>query len=229
MWMVGGFNMYYIGIILISLVLGIATQSYIKSTYNKWSKVPLGVHKTGAEVAREMLQFNGVHDVEFYSTGGGELDDHYDPRDNTLHLSEANMEGGSVASAAVACHEAGHACQHAQHYAPEAIRVAVVPVVNLASNFWMVLLIMGIFMNVTGLIHIGIILFAAVVVFQLITLPVEFNASKRAVRYLSEAGYDETTVQGSKAVLTAAALTYVAAALVSCLQLLYLLGQTNRR
>lgn len=224
-----GFNMYYLLIVIISLVLGIATQSYIKSTYQKWSKVPLASQKTGAEVAREMLAAYHVEGVAIEPSGGGELDDHYDPRDNTLHLSSENMQGSSVASVAVACHEAGHACQHAANYLPERLRIAIVPVVQFASSAWIFILLFGIVMNVVGLVQLAIILFAATLAFQLITLPVEFNASSRAVKYIQGAGFDDVAVQGAKAVLRAAALTYVAAALVSALQLLYLLAQTNSR
>ena len=223
-----GFNWSYLLLVIVSLVLGFATQGYIHSTYNTWSKVPLPGRKSGAQVARDMLAFDGVAVAGILATPG-ELTDHYDPRDNTLHLSNENMNGGSVASAAVACHETGHAVQTARGYVPGKIRSALVPVVNFCSSLWMIVFIIGAFMAVSGLMTLAIILFAFSVLFQLVTLPVEFDASHRAIVYLQKAGYDDTTLRGAKKVLTAAALTYVAAALTSIMQLVYLLGQTNRR
>ncbi len=215
-------------LVIVSLVLGGLTQWYINSTYRKWSRVPLGTSRTGADVARAMLAANGVDGVGIEPVPG-ELTDHFDPRDNSLHLSPAYFQGSSVASVAVACHEAGHAVQFDKGYVPGRIRTALVPVVNFASNVWMIVFIIGISMAMSGLINLAIILFAASVLFQLVTLPVEFDASRRALSYISQAGFSQEVVTGSRQVLFAAALTYVAAALVSCLQLLYLLGQTNNR
>lgn len=223
-----GFDLSYIALVVVSLVLGVATQHYIKSTYAKWSKVPLPGSRTGAQVAETMLRDEGCPQVRI-DTCAGELTDHYDPRNDTLSLSEANFRGASIASAAVACHEAGHAVQTARGYVPGKVRSALVPVVNFASNIWMIVFVVGVAMASAGLMQAAIVLFAASVLFQLVTLPVEFDASRRAVAYLKTAGYDAITVRGARSVLTAAALTYVAAALVSCLQLLYLMGQTNRR
>ncbi len=222
-----GYNGSYFLLVIVSLVLGGLTQWYINSTYRKWSRVPLGTSRTGADVARAMLAANGVDGVGIEPVPG-ELTDHFDPRDNSLHLSPANFQGSSVASA-VACHEAGHAVQFDKGYVPGRIRTALVPVVNFASNVWMIVFIIGISMAMSGLINLAIILFAASVLFQLVTLPVEFDASRRALSYISQAGFSQEVVTGSRQVLFAAALTYVAAALVSCLQLLYLLGQTNNR
>ncbi len=221
-----GYNGSYFLLVIVSLVLGGLTQWYINSTYRKWSRVPLGTSRTGADVARAMLAANGVDGVGIEPVPG-ELTDHFDPRDNSLHLSPANFQGSSVAS--VACHEAGHAVQFDKGYVPGRIRTALVPVVNFASNVWMIVFIIGISMAMSGLINLAIILFAASVLFQLVTLPVEFDASRRALSYISQAGFSQEVVTGSRQVLFAAALTYVAAALVSCLQLLYLLGQTNNR
>lgn len=223
-----GYNGSYFLLVIVSLVLGGLTQWYINSTYRKWSRVPLGTSRTGADVARAMLAANGVDGVGIEPVPG-ELTDHFDPRDNSLHLSPANFQGSSVASVAVACHEAGHAVQFDKGYVPGRIRTALVPVVNFASNIWMIIFIIGVSMAATGLINLAIILFAASVLFQLVTLPVEFDASRRALAYVSQAGFSQEVVTGSRQVLFAAALTYVAAALVSCLQLLYLLGQTNNR
>ncbi len=217
------YNPSYLLLVVVSLVLGLATQSYINRTYKKWSRVPAATGETGAEVARRMLVSEGASDVGITSVAGT-LTDHYDPRDNMLHLSNDNLRGGSVASVAVACHEAGHAVQRAQGYAPMKVRSALVPVVNLASNFWMVVFFAGVLMSAVGLIRLAIFLFAFSVLFQLVTLPVEFDASSRAVAYIRSSGMGEQAVRGARQVLTAAALTYVAGALVSILQLVYLLG-----
>ena len=244
-----GYDPMYLLLIVVSTILGMATQGYIKSTYAKWSKVPLDSSLTGADVARRMLADEGVSGVGIEAIGG-ELTDNYDPRSNVLHLSQGNLRGGSVASAAVACHEAGHAVQHARGYAPVRIRSALVPVVNFTSNAWMIafflgiamgaaglmrfaialfLLLIGIFMNLMGLVDLAIIMYAAAVLFQIVTLPVEFDASRRAVAYVERSGLGPQAVRGAKKVLVAAALTYVAAALVSVLQLLYYLSKTDRR
>lgn len=225
MYMYGDFG--YLLIVIVSMVLGGITQAYIKSTYDKWSKVSSGLASTGADVARRMLNDNGAGDCGIGHVAG-HLTDHYDPRTNCLNLSNENYSGGSVASVAVACHEAGHAVQTAKGYVPGRIRTALVPVVNFSQSTWMLVLVAGMFLNMIGLVWLAILLFAFSVLFQLVTLPVEFDASRRAVRYLADTG-SQIDQQGAKQVLTAAALTYVAAALVSVINLLYLLGRTNRR
>lgn len=225
MYMYG--DLGYWAIVIISMVLGGITQAYIKNTYNKWSQVPSGLNRTGADVARRMLDENGARECGIGHVAG-QLTDHYDPRDNCLHLSPDNYKGGSVASVAVACHEAGHAVQTAKNYLPGQIRTALVPVVNISQSIWMLVFMAGVLLGLSGLTGIAIALFAFTVLFQLVTLPVEIDASRRAVRYLRESGsaIDE---KGAKQVLTAAALTYVAAALVSVLNLLYLLARSNNR
>ena len=223
-----GYDPMYLLLVVVSTVLGLATQSYIKSTYRTWSKVPLGTSVTGADVARRMLSDEGVSGVGIEAIGG-ELTDNYDPRDNVLHLSGSNLRGGSVASAAVACHEAGHAVQHARGYVPVKIRSALVPVVNFTSNAWMVVFFLGVAMGAAGLMRFAIVLFAFSVLFQVVTLPVEFDASGRAVAYIERSGLGPEAVRGARKVLVAAALTYVAAALVSVLQLLYYLARTQDR
>lgn len=223
-----GFDPLYLGLIVISTILGLATQSYIKSTYDTWSRVPLKSGSTGAQVAQAMLADEQVTGVSIKPIGG-ELTDNFDPRTNVLNLSEANLRGGSVASAAVACHEVGHAVQHARNYVPGTIRSALVPVVNFASNAWMIVLIAGFVLQLTGLLQLAIVLFGFSVIFQIVTLPVEFNASRRAVAYIERSGLGPEVVRGAKKVLIAAALTYVAAALVSILQLLYYIARTQRR
>mgnify|MGYP000822231119 CR=1 FL=1 len=220
-----GFDPAYMLLVLVSTVIGLAAQGYINSTYRTWSRVP-AAGATGADVARRMLDANGCHAVDIKRVNG-HLTDHYDPRDNSLHLSSENLTGGSVASVAVACHEAGHAAQKAHGYAMMKVRTALVPVVNFTQNTWMLVLMLGLFMNIAGLTTLAIVFFAFSVVFQLVTLPVEIDASRRAVAYIEQSGMGEVDVRGAKKVLTAATLTYVAAALTSILQLLYLLARTN--
>ena len=222
-----GVDVGYYLVALVALVIGGLAQAYIRSTYNKWSKVPANVPGTGADVARRMLEEGGAASVGITRVGGT-LTDHYDPRDNRLHLSDDNYRGASVASVAVACHEAGHAIQAARGFGFYRLRTALVPVVNVAQQGWVIVLLVGVLMNAFGLVRLAIALFAVSVVFQLVTLPVEIDASRRAVAYLGENGFglDE---QGARKVLTAAALTYVAAALTSIIQLVYLLGRYGGR
>ncbi|MBM6816412.1 zinc metallopeptidase [Olsenella uli] len=222
-----GIDMGYYLIALVALAIGGVAQAYIRSTYRKWSKVPANVGGTGADVARRMLAEGGAGEVGITRVAGS-LTDHYDPRDNRLHLSDDNYRGASVASVAVACHEAGHAIQAAQGFGLYRLRSALVPAVNIAQQGWVLVLVLGVMLNALNLVQLAILLFALSVVFQLVTLPVEIDASRRAVAYLSQngAGLDE---QGARKVLTAAALTYVAAALTSIMQLLYLLGRYGGR
>lgn len=223
-----GMNMGYLVLVIVSTILGLATQAYINKKYKIWSQVPVSSGETGADVARRMLQQEGASSVGITSVEG-HLTDFYDPRDNNLHLSQENLTGGSVASVAVACHEAGHAVQTARGFVPIKIRSAMVPVVNFTSQAWMIIFFAGVFLGLAGLMQFAIILFAFSVLFQIVTLPVEIDASRRAVKYISTAGLDASAERGARQVLTAAALTYVAAALVSILQLLYYLNLANRR
>lgn len=222
-----GIDPLYLLVILISLILGALTQAYINHAYKRWSKVPAQTGMTGEAVARRMLDSEGASACGITTTSG-HLSDFYDPRDNKLHLSRENYDGGSVASVAVACHEAGHAVQTAKGYVPGRVRTALVPFVNLSQQVWGLVFILGIAFNMAGFVTLALLLFAISVVFQLVTLPVEIDASRRAVRYLKASGstIDE---QGARQVLTAAALTYVAAALMSIIQLLYLVARSNRR
>ncbi|MBR2683694.1 MAG: zinc metallopeptidase [Atopobiaceae bacterium] len=222
-----GSDMSYIILCVVTFVIGLAAQAYINSTYNKWSKVPASGGRSGAEMARSMLQVFGANSVGIGKVRG-HLTDNYNPATNVLSLSEENFSGGSVASVAVACHEAGHAVQTAKGYLPGKIRTAIVPVVSISQSIWGLAFMAGIMMNAIGLVRFAIILFAFSVIFQLVTLPVEIDASRRAIEYLGEYGSAQD-MQGARQVLTAAALTYVAAAMTSVLQLLYLVGQTNRR
>ena len=221
-----GIDPLYLVVVVISLVLGLATQAYINNTYKTWSRVPSG-GESAARVARRMLDANGCEQVGIKMVAG-HLTDHYDPRDNNLYLSHENLSGGSVASIAVACHEAGHAAQRAQGYGFMKLRQTLVPVVNFTQSIWMLVFLAGVMMNLANLTTLAIALFAFSVVFQLVTLPVELDASRRAVVYIEESGMGETNVRGARKVLTAAALTYVAAALTSIVQLLYLMSRTRQ-
>lgn len=222
-----GLDPSYLLLVLFSMVLGGVTQAYIRKTYQKWSAVPSNLGTSGADIARRMLDEGGAGECGIGRVGGT-LTDHYDPRDNCLHLSSDNYSGGSVASVAVACHEAGHAVQTAQGYLPIKLRTALVPAVNFAQSTWILVFFAGMMMGLAGLINLAIILFAVSVVFQLVTLPVEFDASRRAIKYLESTG-SNLDERGAREVLTAAALTYVAGALVSIANLLYLMGRSSRR
>jgi Zn-dependent membrane protease YugP len=204
--------------------MGVGSQMYIKSTYKKWNRVPISSGLTGAQAARRMLDANGLVHVAITRIPG-ELTDHYNPQTNIVSLSEAVYSGTSVSATAIACHECGHAVQHAQNYAPAKLRGALVPAVNIASSAWIFVFLAAIFLNLIGLFWVAIALFAATLVFQLVTLPVEFDASSRALAYVKSYGFLPTTeTGGARKVLTSAALTYVAAALASVMQLIYLLG-----
>lgn len=224
--MMYGYDLPYLMIAIISLVLGMITQGYINSAYNKWSQVPTQLPGTGADVARRMLNTQGAPEVGITQVAG-HLTDHYDPRDNKLHLSSENYTKGTVASVTVACHEAGHAVQNATGYSMMRLRTALVPAASFAGQTWGLLFVAGWFLNMTGLMQIAIAFFAISVLFHLVTLPVEIDASRRAVNYLGTVS--EVDQRGAKEVLTAAALTYVAAALTSILQLMYYMSRMRSR
>ncbi len=220
--------MSYLGLIVITLILGFATQGYINHSYKKYSKVPIETGMTGAQAARKMLDDHGLQHVVIRRVSG-ELTDHYDPRSQTVNLSDGIYDGRSVSATAVACHECGHAVQHAISYLPMNIRTALVPVANFGSSAWLILLLAGVFLNIMGLVYLAIIFYCFAILFQVVTLPVEFNASHRAMDYIrSGAGcgvaLSSQASSGALTVLRAAALTYVAAALTSVLQLLYYLS-----
>ncbi|WP_270296566.1 zinc metallopeptidase [Eggerthella sinensis] len=218
-----GLSSGYLLLIVATLAIGGVATWYVNSQLKKYTHVPISTGLTGAEAARRMLRYYGIGDVEVRRGGPGQ--DFFDPRSNSVTLSPDAFDGRSITATATACHEVGHACQYDQGYAPMKIRGALVPVVNLASNAWIFLLMLGIFMNIAGLTTAAIIMYAAVVIFQLVTLPVEFNASSRAMVYMNTTGLPQAEQTGSFNVLRACALTYVAAALTSILQLLWLLGQ----
>jgi len=220
------FDSGYFVIMLVGLVLGLATQAWIRGAYKKWSRVPIASGKTGAEIARAMLDENGLHGVQIEQIGGN-LTDHYDPRVRVLRLSTDVYAGRSVASAGVAAHEAGHAVQHALAYGPAKIRESLVPAANIGSQMSWLLIILGFYLQFSQLILAGALVFGAAVLFQLVTLPVEFDASRRAVATLS-VGLPPEQAAGARNVLNAAAMTYVAAALVSIMQFMYFLGLSRR-
>jgi Zn-dependent membrane protease YugP len=220
------FILNYWVILIAAVVLGGGAQLYIRSTYSRYAKVPLASGLSGAEVARRMLDANGLQGVGIQQVGG-KLTDNYDPRTRVLSLSQDVFQGRSVASAGVASHEAGHAVQHALSYAPAGFRSALVPAANLGSSMAWPLVLAGVFLNFPLLITFGAAFFAIAVMFQVVTLPVEFDASRRAVASL-EGVLPSEQVAGARSVLTAAALTYVAAALVSVLYLLYYVSLGRR-
>lgn len=217
---------YYYGeywILLPAILLTLYASFKVNSTFRKYSKVENSRGMTGYDCARKILDSNGLSDVEIQRVEGS-MADHYDPRSRVLRLSDTVFNVDSIAAVSVAAHECGHAIQHQQSYKPLIIRNTIVPAVSLASSFSWVLILLGLFFSFSNLITVGIIFFAATVVFQLITLPVEFNASSRALRIISDMGIVYGGEEkAAKKVLSAAALTYVAAALTSILQLLRLI------
>lgn len=226
-----GFYYDWTMIILIpALILSMYAQSKIQSEYNKYSRIRAQRGLTGAQVARTILNDNGLSDVQIELVGG-QLSDHYDPRTRVLRLSNGVYNGNSIASNAIAAHEVGHAIQHAKAYVPLKVRNAIVPAVNIASKAAMPLIFIGLFFaQFQSLLSIGILLFSGSVLFQLVTLPVEFDASSRALKQLSSAGIlVGNEVEEGRRVLSAAALTYIAAAASAVSQLMRLLLIRNSR
>ncbi|MSO94602.1 MAG: zinc metallopeptidase [Thermoleophilia bacterium] len=204
------------------MLIGFAVQGWLRSAVRQQLKVAGSTGLTGAEIARAILDRNGLHAVPVEPAGGGALSDHYDPRSRSIHLSADVFAGRSVASGAIAAHEVGHAIQHATAYSAFRARSAMFPVVNIASQAWLLLLLVGAFMQIAGAVELALLLFGIVVLFQLVTLPVEFDASKRALAQLRGVGLVSVAeTGGARKVLTAAALTYVAAALAAVAQLAY--------
>jgi uncharacterized protein len=215
------FDPLYIIMVLPALLLSIYAQIKVKSTYSRFSRMPTFRGVTGAQAAQMILRASNIHDVTVELTRGF-LSDHYDPRSKVLRLSESVYAGNSIASVGVAAHEAGHAIQDALGYAPLKLRGALVPVSTLGSNLAWPLLMIGFIFTSQSLIMAGILFFTLAVLFQIVTLPVEFNASSRALAALPATGIlSESEVKGARKVLSAAALTYVAAASAAILQLLY--------
>ncbi len=216
------FDSYYFILVLPAILISLFAQIKVKSTFNKYSQIMAGTSRTAAEITRQILDLNGLQHVRIEQVQGS-LSDHFDPRANVIRLSDTVWGVPSVAAIGVAAHEAGHAIQYKCGYTPIKLRNAVLPVANLGSRLSVPLIIFGIIFSFEPLILGGILLFSFVLLFQLVTLPVEFNASKRAIATLSENGILQgEELVGAKKVLSAAALTYVAAVLVSVMQLLRL-------
>ncbi len=216
-------------VILAAFILGMIARSRVNSTFNRYSKVRNGLGLTGASMARSILDNYGLANIGIEQVQG-RLTDHYDPRSKTLRLSSGVYTSDSVAAIGIAAHEAGHAVQHAMGYTPLKFRTALVPAANLGSRMLFPLLLGGFFFRITNLIYRGVALYGAALLFQLVTPPVEFNASARAVNWLEkERGFPSSDVIGVKKVLTAAALTYVASALAAIGQMLWLLLAGRRQ
>lgn len=230
-----GYGYYYDPmyiLIIISCVIALIAQVKVKSTYNRYAKVASSKGMTGAMVAEQLLRSQGIYDVSVQRISGS-LTDNYNPRHKTLNLSDSVYNSTSVAAIGVAAHETGHAIQHAQGYGPLSFRTALFPFANIGSRLSWIFIIAGLIFGSTNvLVDIGILMFSLAVLFQLVTLPVEFNASSRALKLLESEGYlygDEN--RQARKVLTAAAMTYVAAAATAILQLLrliYLFGGRRR-
>ena len=224
-----GFDYTWYLLVLPAFLLALWAQFRVQSTYAKYSRVRSVRGRTAAEVARQILDDHGLGYVQVDRIGG-KLTDNYDPRSNIVHLSQEVYGSSSIAAIGVAAHECGHAVQHAEEYGPLKLRSAIIPITNIGSSLSIPLFLIGLLFNFSILMNIGILLFGLVALFQLITLPVEFNASRRALSTIGERGLltdDET--RGAKKVLSAAALTYVAALASSLAQLLRLVLISRRR
>ena len=218
-----GFDQWYFILIIPAIIISLIAQMKVKTTFAKYSKIRTMRGLTGAQAAEAVLRNNGVVGVQIERVSG-ELTDHFDPKANVIRLSDSVFSSNSIAAVGVAAHEAGHAVQYAEEYTPIKIRSVIYPIAQVGSYLSWILILIGLFMNFSGLIFAGIIAFSAAVLFQLVTLPTEFDASKRAIEGIkSTNSLDEDETKGAKAVLSAAAMTYVAAVIVSLAQLLRLL------
>ena len=224
------YDYYYLILVLPMLLLSLVAQVMVKSTYAKQSKVLASRGITGEQAAARVLYHYGITNVRIERAPGGKLSDHFDPKSNVIRLSDGVFGNSTVAAIGIACHEAGHAAQHAQGYAPIKIRNSLIPVCNIGSYLGIPLALIGYVMGFEPLVSIGLILYSFIAIFQFITLPVELDASKRAIKVIEETnmlGTDE--IGGAKKVLTAAAMTYITALLVSLANLLRLVLRFNRR
>lgn len=216
-------------LVIIAFALSLFASMGVNATFARYKKIGSSRGMTGAEAARKILDDNGLYNIGVEHISGN-LNDHFDPRSNVIRLSDATYSDSSVAAIGVAAHEAGHAVQHAVGYVPIKVRNAIVPVVNISTQLSMPLFFIGLLLNMMGLAMVGVVLFSAALVFQLVTLPVEFDASHRALKILSASGMlSESEIGGARKVLGAAAMTYVAAAAATALQLARLLLLVNRR
>lgn len=222
------FDVYYLYLVIPATLIALWAQIKVKSTFAKYNNIRTSRGFTAAEIARRILDQNGLHSVRIERVAGS-LSDHFDPRTNVVRLSDSVYSSTAVAAIGVAAHEVGHAVQYATKYAPMKVRAALIPVTQVGSTIAFPLAIFGIIAGIEWLITIGILLFSAVALFQLVTLPVEFNASSRALETLeSNAMLEESELKGAKKVLTAAALTYVAALIVALANLLRLILLSRR-
>ena len=217
------FDIYYLILIVPALLFGLWAQSQVNSNFSKYSKVGTMRGMTGAQAAEYILQQNGIYDVDVRHISGN-LTDNFNPRNKTINLSDSVYNSTSIAAIGVAAHEAGHAVQHAVNYKPIRIREMIIPVTQIGSWLYLPIIMVGFLFSSQYLVNLGILLFATLAIFQLVTLPVEFNASDRAITTLANSGilYGEE-ITGAKKVLKAAALTYVAALVSSLAQLLRLI------
>ncbi len=224
------YDYYYIILVVPALIISLIAQVKVKSTFSKMSKIRSVRGITGVQAAQSILTYYGITDVRIERVAGN-LSDHYDPRTKVIRLSDSVYGSDSVAAIGVACHEAGHAAQHAENYIPIKIRNTILPVCNVGSTLGLPLAVIGYFLGFEPLVAIGLLLYSFITVFQLVTLPVEFNASRRAVKVIEENGMlYEDEIGSAKKVLVSAALTYVAALLVSIANLLrFILRFSNRR
>ena len=222
------YDMYYVMMVIPAVLFGLICQWKVSSTFKKYSKVQTRRRLTGAEAAAKVCQLGEARDVRIESVSG-KLTDHYDPRGNVIRLSQSVYGESTVAALGVAAHEAGHAAQYAQRYAPIRLRSAILPVTQLVSNAIVPLVLISLFTGFEFMINILIVVYAVTFLFQLITLPVEFNASRRALALLESGGMlDSDEIVGARKVLSAAAMTYVAAMAVSLMQLLWILARRRR-
>jgi len=216
-------------LVIIGFLLASFASFGVQNAFRKYDKIHSYRHLTGKDAARKILDENGLYDVRIENINGN-LTDHFDPSANVIRLSQSTYNSDSVAAIGVAAHEAGHAVQHAEKYAPILIRNSMVPVVNICSTIALPMFLIGLVLGRVGLANLGIILYSGALLFQIVTLPVEFNASKRAIKILdSSAILEEDELKGAKKVLRAAAMTYVAAVLASALQILRLVLINNSR
>ena len=224
------YDPYYWMLLVPAMLIALLAQLNVSSTFNRYARVASRRGLSGAQAAEAVLRAHGVYDVRIERVSG-RLSDHYDPRSNVIRLSDSVYGSTSVASLGVAAHEAGHAVQYAQGYGPIKLRTAIIPICNVGSQLSILLIVLGLVLYFPALFGVGVILFAVAVFGQLVTLPVEFNASGRAMASLRDTGLlDEQELRGARKVLTAAAMTYVAALLVSIAQLLrFLLAFAGRR
>ncbi len=223
------YDYYYIILVIPAMLLAVWAQVKVKSTYGKFAKVGNTRGITGAYAAQAVLTHYGINDVRIEQVSG-KLSDHYDPKAKVIRLSSEVYGGSSIAAVGIACHEAGHAAQHAENYVPIKVRNTLVPICNIGSTLGVPLAILGYFLGFEPLITVGLLLYAAISLFHLVTLPVEFNASNRAIKVIEETGllYDDET-SGAKKVLKAAAMTYVASLIVALANLLRLVLRFNNR